>query len=212
MNKILRYAIIMLCVLIGGLTASARFTVVDAFKRAPVRVMPLLNDNTRLDLVDYFRAGQADHVEQNSLGGEARITQLSTDYMSLQLGEVERLDMFLLPAGNDTIIGVIQTLQTPVADSNFKLYNQQWSRLRGLDEPEIADWLSAAGKKQRQAVEESVGFMLVSYEFDPTTRRLTLTNHTAEWLDEQTAAAVQLLMLSSMSYEWTGHGFKKTKN
>jgi hypothetical protein len=99
-----------------------------------------------------------------------------------------------------------------VADSNFKLYNQQWSRLRGLDEPEIADWLSAAGKKQRQAVEESVGFMLVSYEFDPTTRRLTLTNHTAEWLDEQTAAAVQLLMLSSMSYEWTGHGFKKTKN
>jgi len=211
MNKTIRYAIIMLGVLIGGLSASARYTVVDAFKRAPVQVMPLLNDNTRLDLVDYFRAGQEEHMEQNSLGGETRIMQLSSDYMSLQLGECERLDLFLLPTGNDTVIGVIQTLQTPVLDSNFKLYNQQWSRLRGLKEPEISDWLSAAGKKQRQTVEESVGFMLVSYDFDPTTRRLTLTNRTGEWLDEQTAATVKPLLLDSMSYEWIGHGFKKIK-
>ena len=212
MNRTIRYVTILICTLIGGLTASARYTVVDAFKRASVPAMPLLTESTRLDMVDYFRAGKEEHTEQNALGGASRITRLDTDYMTLQLGESERIDMFLLPTASDTIIGVIQTLNTPTPDSSLKLYNRNWERLRGLEEPTLADWLSAAGKKQRQAVEQTVGFVLASYAYNPETHRLTLTNHSTEWLDKEAAATITPLMLTEITYEWNRHGFKRINN
>lgn len=87
-------------------SAQAQLTAAQAFVAAPRQVFPMLDNNARLDMIDYFNSGMATGTA-NSLKGKSRIAALSTLSMSISMTEASDYQLALLPAGSDTIIAVI---------------------------------------------------------------------------------------------------------
>lgn len=191
--------------------ASAQLTAVQAFNDAPQSVFPLLDKNTRLDMLDYFKA-DLQHESVNALDGGSKITSLEPASLSIKMTDASNVQLFVVPAANDTIIGVITTVLTPVADSSMKLYTRQWKPLdmrKAFKVPVLDDWM--ADKSRSAEVEMAVPFMLVGYLFDPATSTLTLNNNLKGFLSADTYAKIAPLMRDSLSYRWDGSKFAPVK-
>ena len=199
------------CLLAIAPTAFARLTASSAFSNAPASVFPLLERNTRLDMIDYFNSGSKT-ASQNSLQGKSRVTALSPDMLSFTMTDASSYDIIVLSSGNDSIIAVIQTLATPAHDSNITFYSRKWEKLNNSGyfvQPTTSDWLSPQGKKASVNLEALIPFMLVSYTYDPATEKLTLTNNMAEFLSPDVYSMVSDALLPTITYRWTGTKMEK---
>jgi hypothetical protein len=197
--------------LLASATAHADYTATDAFVRMPRALMPLLPHSQRLDMVDYFNSGFADHREANSLGGSAGVTAISATQLTVQLTAVSRMELTLLPCKNDTIIAVVETIDTPTPDSSVRFFNARWQPMELLSEPAVADWLTADGRKRAAEVAQTVPFMLASAEFSADGTRLTFTNNVAQWVGKESYNAVADCLRQTLTYTWNGRKFQLSK-
>lgn len=76
------------------LNALQALSLATLFVAAPMEIIPLLDRNARLDLVDYFEAGQTARVE-NRLGGNTEMTVLSDTLLALRMTEVSTIELRL---------------------------------------------------------------------------------------------------------------------
>lgn len=209
--KKLQKLLLLLLVMSAVAPASAQLTAAKAFNEAPQSVFPLLDRNTRLDMIDYFNAGLK-HESVNALDGGSIITALSPESMTIKMTDASRVQLFVVPAKNDTVIGVITTVATPVADSQLKLYSRRWKPLdprKSFVAPLLADWMIDRGRQAE--VEIEVPFMLVGYEFDPATATLTLVNNLGGFLSDDLFARLSPLMHKQLRYRWDGSRFTLMK-
>ena len=58
----------------------------DLFTSAPQKIFPLLDRNTRLDMVDYFKNGMAT-PSQNQLDGRSAITEMTPESITVKMTE-----------------------------------------------------------------------------------------------------------------------------
>lgn len=130
----------------------------------------------------------------------SRLNRLSDTGIELKADSGYTLQLHLLPARKDTVIAVIETIDTPIPDSRLTLYSRSWSPLPALwTEPQASDWLTPAGRKDRAAAVESAPFILAEYLFDATAGILTLKNRTEN----------QSYLIPELKYRWTPRGFRK---
>lgn len=194
-------------------SAQAQLTAAQAFVAAPRQVFPMLDNNARLDMIDYFNSGMATGTA-NSLKGKSRIAALSTLSMSISMTEASDYQLALLPAGSDTIIAVITTVATPAPDSKMALYTKDWNTnltAKAFRKPALNDWLSADGRKNAREVETTVPFLLISYAYDPATAQLTLTNNTRAFLSDDIYQSIEPYLLDTLVYRWDGKRFAPQK-
>ncbi|MBD5317224.1 MAG: DUF3256 family protein [Bacteroides sp.] len=208
MKKFLIAALTLLAA--GAPAAMAQLTASKAFAEAPKSVFPLLEPNTRLDMLDYFNAGMST-PSKNNLGGGSAITALKPEFLSINMSDASATQLFLLPAANDTVIGVIRTVSTPALDSSMNLYTSQWQPLKkgAFTAPELKDWVTDS--KEIDNVESVVPFMLVDYAYDPATATLTLTNNLKDFLSDDIYSMVSPFLVPSITYVWDGKRFNRTK-
>lgn len=196
-------------------SAKASLTASKAFATAPQSVFPLLDANTRLDMIDYYNSNLST-PSPNRLDGRSRITALSDKMVNIELTPASSCDVIILPAAaGDSLIAVISTVATPAHDSHISFYSRDWKEIpqtRVFEKPVLTDWLTADGKKNRSDVEIMVPFLLISYAWDPSTNVLTLTNNTKEFLTDDIYSFVKDYMLPSISYQWDGRKFSKIKD
>lgn len=194
--------------LLGATAARAQLTAAKAFVNAPQSVFPLVDTNTRMDMVDYINAGMSTQ-SSNKLGGGSAIIDLSPMRMKVKMTDSSTDELFLLPtAASDTIIGVIRTVATPGHDSSIAFYDSKWQPVKGgsvLNVPVMADWIT--DKTHTADVETVVPFMLVGYTFDPATQRLTATNHLEGFLSEDIYSMVEPYISKTLVYAWNGKRF-----
>ena len=101
--------------------------VVDSlFLRAPMSVLPLLPELSRLDMLDYYHCGQVAQAE-NAYGGRSRLLQLTGNFVALQLTEVSSWQLKLLPAEADTLLCCVHTV---AGHSRVCFYDRQWRECR----------------------------------------------------------------------------------
>ncbi len=163
--------------LLAALPAVAR-TAAQVFTEAPMSVLPLLRQNTRLDMLDYYNHSMA-NLSPNNLGGEARITECSDSRIELAVSRDATVELALVPVKGDTIVALIETVLTPVADSSIKLYSSDWQPLPSPAMPG-AEAFSTAGKGEAKP---DIVFMKASY--DPATGEFVFRNTTAAYYAEQ---------------------------
>lgn len=145
------------------------------FAMAPDDVLPLLPANTRLDMLDYFNSG-VDRASRNAAGSEARILSSADRRITFVLGDSTtcEIGVFISPA--DTAVALVETLRFPMADSRISWYDGAWApRKAPVDEPRLADWLTADGRRQRTEVEREIPFLTAVITTDPETRTVTYT-------------------------------------
>ncbi len=193
--------------------ANAAQPVADAFKTAPSSLLPLLDKNTRLDMLDYFNSGM-DTPSKNELGGNSRIEAMTDESILLTVSSASKAQLAALPYGNETLVAFISTVETPASDSKMNVFTFDWSQdltEKTFKEPEIKDWLTDEGKKKESEVEAMVPFMLVAYSYDPATRILTLTNNSASFISDDVYKIVSPYLKKQLTYRWNGKKFQPAK-
>ena len=188
-----------------SVTAEAMF--VDAPMLKP-RVLPELNRSTRLDMLDYFKAG-IDKASENNYGGEAKVTAIDTLSMDFDVTADISCQLFVLNAGGRPVTCIVTTYPTPIPDSRLRAYSSNWQEVGIFAEPTLADWL--IDKKSRKEAELALPFVLASYRYDPATQTLTVTNEMdAYWVEAERPAVLEHLH-KKLVYRWDGKRFKLTK-
>lgn len=185
----------------------------EAFVSAPKRIIPLIDNNTRLDMLDYFSSGMKT-ASNNALNGKSSVTALSDAAISINLTDASTIDIAVLPCGNDTVIAVIKTVATPAPDSKLSVYSKDWNTdltASSFTKPLLKDWLTSEGRKNQATVESTVPFLLVGYSFDPATMTLTLTDNTASFMPADVFATVSKFISPKLVYKWNGRKFQPAK-
>ncbi|MCM1348228.1 MAG: DUF3256 family protein [Firmicutes bacterium] len=213
MNTIRKLMATALLTALAALGASAQKTATEAFSTAPRKVMPMLDESTRLDMIDYYNANM-DTPSENAYGGKSRITSMSPEQLTVQMTDATRVQIIVLPDGKQGLIGVITTVASPTPDSRLSVYSGDWSRdltASTFTKPVLTDWLTDAGRKNMSEVELTVPFLLISYTYDPQTKTLTLTNNAREFLGDDVYADISSYLLGKINYRFNGKRFEKVK-
>lgn len=206
-THLLAFAAILFCTC--GL--EAQITATDAFTTAPRKILPLLDNNARLDMVDYFNSNMTTGTG-NAYGGKSRITAISPEKVTVAMTDASTWDFIVLP-GKTPMIAVITTVATPAPDSRMTVYSQDWNRdvtAQVFKKPTFDMWLTQEGKKNRQEVEMNVPFMLVSYSYDPATQTLTLNNNVRQFVGDEVYSMVEKYLLPKLTYKYNQSSGKFT--
>ncbi len=187
-------------------------TASEAFTSAPNSVFPLLDNSTRMDMVDYFNSHMPT-ASQNKLSGKSRITALSDESLSFEMSSSSAYQIILLPDKENTIIALIETVATPAPDSNISFYDENWKKSEKplLENPDLSTWLTAEGNNDKAMVESLVPFMLSSMSYDPVTKTLTLTNNVKQFLGEDMYSMVANCLKPALTFKWNGKRFEQVK-
>lgn len=195
--------------LAGALGAMAQLTAADAFTSAPQSIFPLLDRNTRLDMVDYIKNGMST-PSQNNLQGRSAITELTPEALTVKMSDSSASQIAVLKGLKGEIIALINTVATPGLDSSIRFYDSSWQPLDAASiftKPGWKEWLTAAGRDNKEEVTMQVPFMLASYRIDPATSELTLTNNLARFLDKDVYSMIESYLQPSLTYVWNGKKF-----
>lgn len=196
--------------LVPGIAVDAR-TAADFFVSAPDEVLPLLPQNTRLDMLDYFSSGLAT-PSPNATRGRARIMLNEPAKLQAELSRDSNIQIALFPAEKDTVVAVIETVLTPVADSSVSFYDTSWNLL-ALTMPSLTplDFVPESLKKEA-AEAELPDVVFGRIDFSPETGYLTVNNTTAGYYAEQDRPGGLALMNTSIQYALRGNRLRKIDN
>lgn len=96
------------------------------FVAAPLHVLPLLETNARLDLIDLYEAQMTAEIT-NRYGGKTQMRALSDTLIALQLTPVSSMELRLLP---DSTIEVRHAVQTPeITNTKIDSYDTSWHKI-----------------------------------------------------------------------------------
>ncbi|MDE6283552.1 MAG: DUF3256 family protein [Muribaculaceae bacterium] len=195
--------------------SAARKTAADYFVAAPARVFPTIDSITRLDMIDYFRAGSP-KPSRNLMGGNVRILADTPDHLEFSTSLVSRYTIDLLPSSGrpgGVVLMLTRTIQTPAEDSSVTFYTTGWSEIKGMfTVPTLDEWmLPEAKKKHRKEVENAVPFMLAKLEYAPDSQTMTFTNNLDKYIPEEDLGLANSSITKSLSYKWNGKRFVKLK-
>lgn len=220
MQKILPTAIALLTLLGASIFApgkakaddsanSIAVTAEKCFQEAPPEVLQLITPNTRLDMIDYHKAGMQ-RTSTNAAGGECVLLQLDPESVTLTAGTGIKYQFFVLAGKKQPFIGVIETLETPCEESNVKFYTSDWTPVDAAKtgffrEPTLKDWMRANDKRKLDEARETLPFIFTSYTYDPANRTLTATNTMDGYYHSTDSPAILNDMRQSITYKWEGN-------
>lgn len=205
--------LLMLAVMFGSLSAMAQTTAADLFTSAPQNVFPLLDQNTRLDMVDYYRNGMS-NPSQNSLDGHSLITEMTPASLTVKMTDSSAMQLAELKGSKGNVIAVISTVATPGLDSNIKFFNADWQPVAVdlyFSKPGWKEWLTESGRENQDEVTMQVPFMLASYRIDPESGTLTLTNNLSHFLDKALYEDLSGYLQPQLVYIWNGKNYTLQK-
>ena len=201
--------LLLLFSLAGTLAANAQLTAPEAFTTAPADVFPLLDTNTRLDMVDYYNSGLKT-ASNNRMEGQSVITELTSASLIVKISDASSAQVAVLPVGNDTVIAVVSTVATPGLDSTLKFYDSEWHQLAAdkyFTPPTWNDWMTQGHDSSE--VTAYTPFMLSSYYINPSDGTMTITNNLPTFLDDDIYADIADAIRPTLTYRWNGKKFVK---
>ncbi len=185
---------------------TATVTAEKCFVVAPPEVFQIVLPNTRMDMIDYYKAGM-DRASTNAAGGECSIISLEPQSLTLKAGDGIRYQFFVVEGKKKPYIGVIETLSTPGDDSSVRFYTTDWTAVdtdkKGFfREPQLKDWMNTPDKSAREQAEETLPFVLTSYTYDPASQTLTATNNMGGYYHPTDTPDALSKMKHTITYKW----------
>lgn len=197
----------------AALTGMAQTSAADLFTSAPQNVFPLLDQNTRLDMVDYYKNGMST-PSQNSLDGRSLITEMTPASLTVKMTDSSAMQIVELKGPKGSVVALISTVATPGLDSNIKFFDSDWKPLSTESyfvKPGWKEWLTDSGRQNQDEVTMQVPFMLASYRIDPESGTLTLTNNLSHFLDKALYDDLSAYLRPQLIYLWNGKNYTLQK-
>ena len=126
MVKKLVVFLFVVCMGVGSLSAQLAKT---CFTNMPDSLSPLLTAVNRADFIDFLESKMKAEVT-NRFGGKSEMTELTSDYICVQVTPRSSWQMKLLAVNDSTrLICTVSTVCAPVCDSHINFYTTDWKEL-----------------------------------------------------------------------------------
>lgn len=186
----------------------------DLFLTMPAHLTPLLTEVNRADCIDFLASNMKAQVI-NRLDGITVMTQLSADYIHIQMTQSTEWEMKLFPYGEDYLIGVITTACAPVCDSKIQFYSSDWKELDVANYLEIPSFLShleypedGIEKEKLKQTIKALTFSLSQIKAEEKGEQLTFVCNALDYLDKETADKINPYFKKEIKKVWNGSRFE----
>lgn len=187
-----------------------------AFLDLPETTIELLSRNTRLDMLDYYKAGSASKAT-NNLKGKSYIKTMTPDFLEASLSPSSDMQFKTLK-GKDgkEVVMVITTIgeEGDIRDSDVEFYDPALSLLeskRYFKYPKLADFVEIPKgyKTSVREIDEMLPFYTISLEASPENSNLVARIHLGEVLTIEDAKLLEMFLKPQITYIWNGKQYKK---
>lgn len=132
----IRFKALLLLALLLTAGRSHALPIDSIFTHVPAEVLPLLERNARLDMLDYYNA-RMPAVGENTLGGQAFLLGKHPDLLRVEVTPVTVWELKVLTTERDTFFVVTRSLRAGGTASRLAAYDARWRTVR-LDLPQPA--------------------------------------------------------------------------
>lgn len=155
----------------------------------PDALNPTLSKQNRLELLEYFKAGQGDSIT-NRLGNKAYLEKLdSVNHLIVVKNTANstfEMKLLTLEDGNK-VIGIIRTVCGPICQSMIEFYDTAWNPVKlQFIMPKAIDWINnAASNNQdvdRRWVDNVLENSFISLSFDSKGQQIIAQNNSLEFV------------------------------
>lgn len=203
--------ILTVTLLVAMLAGEAR-TVRDFLASEPGEVFTTLPRTARLDMLDYYANGTIVRANNNMSGG-SQLDTVTDNFLRIHTSAACTVEMRLMRWKSDTIIAVVETVETPVKDSRITFYNKHWYQLKEIKPfkmPTMDDFILPTVKKgQRKELLQQLPFSLIELSFGgPDFEQLTARHGLAEFLSKEEWAKLKPYFRPTLTYRVQGGKIK----
>ena len=204
-----RFTLIVLLSIAMSIPVSAR-TAADFFVDAPDVLFPTLPRITRLDMLDYFRAG-SETSSKNYFNSYSRISSESPNCLSIADSKRSSTQVAVLSHKNDTIIAIVNTVCTPVEDSRITFFTTDWK----TSDPYLLNsshiWFTEEGQERINELSQILPFFMVKAEFNDDATVLTLTNNAEKQLIKEEYDKIKEYLIPTIIFDVVKNKLKPRK-
>lgn len=177
------------------------------FIEMPDTLQPLLTNNDRRDMIDFWDARMSTPVV-NRLDGKSRITELTNDFLSVELSRSSSMQIKMLnDVAGDTLLCIVNTVGAEAYDSRIHFYNSRWERVDGskFTMPSIADFFLPSDSVGKALEVSDIYLVKLSLSADSDSLKAEYTMPLYMSRSDSARVAPQLRPLF---YRWTGKRFE----
>lgn len=177
------------------------------FIEMPDTLQPLLTNNDRRDMIDFWDARMSTPVV-NRLDGKSRITELTNDFLSVELSRSSSMQIKMLNnVAGDTLLCIVNTVAAEACDSRIHFYNTRWERVDGpyFTMPSIADFFHPSDSVGKALEVSDIYLVKLSLKADNDSLKAEYTMPLYMSRSDSARVAPQLRPLF---YRWTGKRFE----
>jgi hypothetical protein len=180
------------------------------FKNMPDSLCPLLTPVNRADFIDFLDSKMKAEVT-NSFGGKSEMTELSPDYIRVNLTPQSTWQMKLLPVNDSTkVICTVSTACAPACDSHIKFYTTDWKELPLSSylpkQPVMDDFIAEAPDSvdiyEYQAARRPADMLLMKADLSAADATLTFTFTTPDYMEKEAAEKLKPFLCRPVVYSW----------
>lgn len=192
-------------------------TIKDLFVSEPGRLMPLLSQSTKMDMIDYLEAGRMAEVN-NALGKGTHFINVTDNYMSIQMSKSSTVELLLMPISKkDSVIVAITTIALPAKDSRIEFYTTDWGKYkhnkRFIKEPTMKDFISIpkGDKTKKETILSAIDFPIIQYTINPDNHTIVARHGLEEYMSKEDYKKIKPYLQDSISYTRKAGSFHPKK-
>ena len=201
--------------LLVGLQVVNSQNISDVFLKLPTSVTPTLSEQQRFEMLEYYKSNKNESIK-NRYGNYVKILSIDTinQHLTAQTTANNLIEIKLFKVDeNEILVGVINTVQSPVEVSHIRLYNSNWLVNKfQFPIPNTAKWfkkdvLESADKNQnwlKNIAEQN----FVKLEFSKTKPQIIVINQILNFVTlENKKELSNLIDNEPLVYELKGNEF-----
>ena len=196
--------------------ASQARTVGDIFVASTDDALNVIPQNNRAEMLAYLREAGRVVPTETAYGEEATLLRATDNYLKVRMSCASQIEMLMLTHKRDTVVLVVQTVETPVLDSRIMAIDTEGAPLpleRVFKVPQMKDFVrvTKGTKKKREDVLKSVRFPLISYTINDSAMTLTARQNLKEFMSTDDYAEIAPYLADSITYRATGTRLKPVR-
>lgn len=211
MNIMIKKLSVILCLAFIGMGALQAQEAKTCFKNMPDSLCPLLSAVNRADFIDFLESKMKAEVT-NNFGGKSEMTELSPDYIRVQMTPQSTWQMKLLPVNDSTkVICTVSTVCAPACDSHINFYTTDWKELPAASYlpalPAMDHFILQASDTvdvyEYQAARRQADMLLVKTDLSAKDAALTFTLTTPDYMEKEAAEKLKPFIRRPIAYTWS---------
>ena len=200
-------------VAIAGMQAR---TVGDIFVASTDDALNVIPQNDRAEMLAYLREAGRVVPTETAYGEEAVLLRATDNYLKVRMSCASQIEMLMLTHKRDTVVLVVETVETPAPDSRVMAIDTEGTPLpldRVFKEPQMKDFVrvTKGTKKKREDVLKCVRFPLISYTVNDSAMTLTARQNLKDFMSADDYAEIAPYLTDSLTFRAKGTRLKPLK-